>query len=239
MRPAPSKDLAAMRFYDTIAQQFDDLANPYDTQRRVEVIYDQLLAELDLHGKHLLDAGCGTGAFSCRAVERGADVVSLDIGPRLLDVLGRKCSSRRVAGSLLALPFAEATFDVVVSSEVIEHVSDPPRAISELARVLAPGGLLALTTPNWFWKVPVQLATAMRLRPFRGLENLLGWRELERLVRQAGLVLQAHRGIHLLPFQFRFLHPFLRWLDVHAAWLGPIMINQAILARKVGGHEHG
>jgi SAM-dependent methyltransferase len=55
-----------------------------------------------------------------------------------------------VQGDALALPFADATFDRVVASEVLEHVPDDAGALRELARVLRPGGTLAATVPRWW-----------------------------------------------------------------------------------------
>lgn len=63
---------------------------------------------------------------------------------------GRNGDEERVHGDLLALPFADATFDGVVLTEVLEHCVNPPLAVSEVHRVLKPGGLLLATSP-FFW----------------------------------------------------------------------------------------
>ena len=52
-------------------------------------------------------------------------------------------------GDLLALPFADASFDRVIASEVLEHIPDDEKAMAELTRVLRPGGLAAVTVPRW------------------------------------------------------------------------------------------
>ena len=59
-------------FYETIAGDFDELMNAFDVRRRLEVVYDQFLTG-DLAGLRLLDVGCGTGRFSERAHQRGAE----------------------------------------------------------------------------------------------------------------------------------------------------------------------
>jgi malonyl-CoA O-methyltransferase len=94
-------------FYETFAERFDPEMNHYDLQRRLEIVYDELLPD-DLAGKQLLDAGCGTGWFSKKACDRGAKVTSLDVGEKLLAQVAKKCDSRRVVGDVLALPFDPA-----------------------------------------------------------------------------------------------------------------------------------
>ena len=73
-----------MYFYESFADQFDSKMNMYDTNKRISVVYNELLIE-ELTGKTLLDAGCGTGWFSKVACGRGADVTSMDLGPNLLN----------------------------------------------------------------------------------------------------------------------------------------------------------
>jgi 2-polyprenyl-3-methyl-5-hydroxy-6-metoxy-1,4-benzoquinol methylase len=220
-------------FYENIAENFDELMNSYDVHRRVEVLFDELLT-IDLHGKRVLDLGCGTGFFSRRARERGADVVSVDLGPGLLKQVMAKAHVVPVAGNALALPFRDASFDVVVSSEMIEHTTDPMQAVREMARVLKPGGPLALTCPNRAWLWLVNLATVLKLRPFQGYENFPSFNLLAQMVRATGLSIAHHRGLHAWPFQIGALQGLSRRVDRSfgsGPW-GHWMINQAILAWK-------
>ncbi len=136
------KNSNKMFFYESIATSFDSLVNMYDTEKRVSVIFNELLPS-KIKGKKLLDAGCGTGWVSLEATKRGCLVTSLDLGPELLNEVKRKCETTRVIGSVLELPFPDNTFDLVVSTEVIEHVTSPTQAIKEMYRVLKPGGMLA------------------------------------------------------------------------------------------------
>ena len=108
-------------FYDSIADEFDDVMNMYDLERRLHVVFDVFLNDVDLRGMKLLDAGCGTGWFSRAACERGAHVTALDIGPRLLGRVREKCDAETVVGDVLDLEFDSDSFDVVISSEFIEH----------------------------------------------------------------------------------------------------------------------
>ena len=108
-------------------------------------------------GERLLDAGCGEGRHCFGALERGAHVVGLDLDATALraaagglrrraDEIGRLGAMLR--GDTFALPFADASFDKVICSEVMEHVHDYTGAARELARVLRPGGLAAITIPT-------------------------------------------------------------------------------------------
>jgi 2-polyprenyl-3-methyl-5-hydroxy-6-metoxy-1,4-benzoquinol methylase len=153
-------------FYERFADEFDSKVNMYDTLKRVDVVFNELLKQ-DLNGKRMLDAGCGTGWFSQAAVRRNARVVSLDLGSKLLAQVAKKCSSERMVGSVLKLPFADNSFDFVVSSEVVEHTPDPIGCIREMFRVLNDGGILVLTTPNsfWYWSV-WQVMKGIHLFPF-------------------------------------------------------------------------
>jgi SAM-dependent methyltransferase len=98
-------------------------------------------------GRRILDAGCGTGN-NLAHFRRFGRTLGVDLSDEAL----RFCRDRGVAaarGSLLALPFPDARFDAVTSFDVIYHrwVEDDRAAVREMARVLAPGGLLLLRVP--------------------------------------------------------------------------------------------
>jgi len=222
-----------MYFYDRFANQFDEKMNMYDTNKRIALIFDQVLGSLDLHGKKLLDAGSGTGWFSKVACGRGADVYSLDIGLNLLKIVGQKCDSQRIAGSVLQIPFAQNTFDCIVNTEVIEHTLAPMDVIPELYRVLRPGGVLVLTVPNRVWYFSVVIANALKLRPYEGLENWVHWRPLRKRFEECGFRIEEIRGFHIVPFVSPRLYRFVDLCDRFGTWLGPIMLNIAIKAQKM------
>ena len=149
--------------------------NRYEVNKRLALVFDRLLGADDLRGKAFLDAGCGTGLFSAAAAQRGAQVISLDVGEKLLAEVALKCKSDRVVGDLAALPFGDAAFDVVLSTEVVEHLRRPEQGVKELCRVVKPGGILLITTPNRVWRPAVLFATRVRLRPYEGIENWVSW----------------------------------------------------------------
>src|SRR6202030_4757886 len=112
-------------------------------------------------GDRLLDLGCGFGRHAFEAARRGASVVALDAGPeevgQVRGTLGAMVEAADLAadhpatavqGDALALPFPDGRFDRVIASEVLEHIPDDVAAMSELSRVLRPGGTIAVTVPR-------------------------------------------------------------------------------------------
>ena len=117
-------------------------------------------------GDHLLDVGSGFGRHVFECARRGARVVALDYAAdEVADTAATlaamaeagEIEADRVAGARRAdarrLPFADASFDVVITSEVLEHIGDDVAAIAEMVRVLKPGGRFAATVPAWLPEV--------------------------------------------------------------------------------------
>ena len=217
--------------HERLTARFDELMHDYDLGRRVETLVDDFLGG-DLHGKFVLDAGCGVGGLTKTLVARGARVVALDIGPTLAATTRDRCRCAAVVGTLSSIGLRANTFDVVFSTEAIEHTPDPQRSVAELYRLVKPGGHLAITTPNRLWQTPVRAASALGLRPYDGYENFLWPSDLRKALAGAGAEILDHRGLHLWPFQVRPLHSASRWVDRFGAALLPLMINQCIHCRK-------
>jgi len=105
-------------------------------------------AETRASGARVLDLGCGTGYGSAELAAAGARVVGMDRVAPAADLRTLGAGARFVRGELRGLPFASASFDLVVSFQVIEHLHDPTDYLREIVRVLRPAGALLLTTPN-------------------------------------------------------------------------------------------
>ena len=100
-------------------------------------------------GRRVLDAACGEGYGTAMLAAAGAESAhGVDIDEATVGAAGAKYGLEFTRADVAALPFGDASFDLVVSFETLEHVPDAARAIGELRRVLAPGGLLVASTPN-------------------------------------------------------------------------------------------
>jgi len=101
--------------------------------------------------RRVLDAGCGMAYGSALLADAGATTVTgVDLAEDVI-LAARAAVGGRVdlhAGDVRSLPFEDDAFDLVVCFEVIEHVEEQARVLDEFRRVLAPGGLLAISSPN-------------------------------------------------------------------------------------------
>ncbi len=113
-------------------------------------------------GDRVIDIGCGLGRHSYELYRRGAHVVAFDRNAAELDEVKvmfgameaegqvpASASAETMVGDALALPFPDGHFDGVVVSEMLEHIPDDRAAITEIARVVRPGGTVAVSVPRW------------------------------------------------------------------------------------------
>lgn len=103
-------------------------------------------------GMRVLDVACGEGYGSALLAQRAARVVGADISPAAIDHARARYAGvpnlEFAAGDCAALPFTDASFDAVVSFETIEHIHEQEAFLDEVRRVLRPGGLFVLSSPN-------------------------------------------------------------------------------------------
>lgn len=103
-------------------------------------------------GARILEAGCGLGAYVLHLLEDSPRVVAFDIEHERVAAAHQQVAAVHVAAAE-ALPYADASFDLVLSNEVIEHVQDDAVAVREMVRVLAPGGRILIFCPNRWYPV--------------------------------------------------------------------------------------
>ena len=132
------------------ASHFGAIAASYERLRPVDVtwwqLFDLLVAAGDLAGRRTLDVGCGTGALAVALAERGGKVWGVDSSPEMLaEAQAKKTRARFKEGAAEALPFKDGWFERVVMRLSLHHL-DRPRALAEAARVLVPGGRIAIAT---------------------------------------------------------------------------------------------
>jgi 2-polyprenyl-6-hydroxyphenyl methylase/3-demethylubiquinone-9 3-methyltransferase len=103
-----------------------------------------------LDGKSAMDVGCGAGLLAEPLARLGARVTGLDASPNLISVARDHASASGLAIDYRTGELAElqGQFDLITCMEVIEHVADPAAFVGALAKRLAPGGLLVMSTPN-------------------------------------------------------------------------------------------
>jgi len=226
--------------HEHLGDEFANALSDYDTERRVDVLVNDFLGDAAVAGTRALDVGCGLGFFSRSLHQRGVDVLACDLGPKLVEHTRSEVGCQAEVADALNLveQFGESRFDIVISSECIEHTPAPYEAVKQMAGVLKPGGLLSISTPNIVWHPVVQAATRLKLRPFDGYENFSSWSGLRRTLEECDVEIIRECGLHLIPFQFR-LHRVSRWLDRNFQPLRMCMINICLLGRKRLDHVKG
>jgi ubiquinone/menaquinone biosynthesis C-methylase UbiE len=131
---------------------YDDFAARYERGR--DVGYHALLDDLELsivlprcEGCEVLELGCGTGLLLARVARVASRAVGIDLSPGMLEQ-ARTRGLSVLEGSVTALPFDDASFDVVYSFKVLPHVPDLRRALEEASRVTRPGGMVIVELYN-------------------------------------------------------------------------------------------
>ena len=100
-------------------------------------------------GRRTLDAGCGEGYGANILADTASEVVGVDVETAVVDrAAARYARARFETANLVALPYPDGAFQSVVSLQVIEHLQGPQDFVAECHRVLAPGGVLIISTPN-------------------------------------------------------------------------------------------
>jgi len=125
---------------------------------RVGFAKRKLFADLgiDPRGKKALEVGCGGGILCEEIVQMGFETTGIDPSAHSLNIAANHAKGGGLQiqydhGTGEALPYADGSFDVVFCCDVLEHVRDLPRVISEIARVLKPGGAFIFDTLNRTW----------------------------------------------------------------------------------------
>lgn len=197
----------------------------------------------------VLEVGCGRGGFANWLARQKPEfeITALDFSSSAIAIAKESAAAKNspvtfMVGDAEALPFADDSFDVVVSCECMEHVPHPPQMARELARVLKPGGRFCLTTPSylngvllawlhsWLTKRPLDTGAGVQPR-----ENFYFFWNVRSYLRKAGLKIERMESCNyqwlLLPrvapaklCTMQFRSRWARWLafpfGVHLSYFG-------------------
>ena len=206
-------DIAAM--FDTVAERYD-LMNGILSLGQHIYWRKQAVAAVDAHpGQKVLDVAAGTGVSSEPFADAGIDVIAADLSEGMLDVGRRRRPDMAfMQADVTALPFDDETFDAVTMSYGLRNVANYPKALSEIYRVLKPGGrivILEFSTPtfapfgavykNYIMKAIPPIARAISSNPesYEYLaESIIAWPnqlELAQKFKEAGFTSVQYRNL--------------------------------------------
>ena len=161
----------------------------------------------------VLDVGAGFGRHAFEVARRGGAVVALDYAAdevaQTRATIGAMVAAGEITvdrfsgvlrGDATRLPFDDGAFDVVITSEVLEHIQDDVAAIAEMVRVLRPGGAFAATVPSWFPETVNWMLSDEYHAPKTagGHVRIYAAAELAAKLRAAGLDVSGHHRAHAL-----------------------------------------
>lgn len=237
MTASPSPTLAEQQRYWDHRWQGTEAPNAWSRRRGDAIL--AWLRSLPLDRPKILDLGCGTGWFTAQLAQYG-EATGVDLSEAAIAAARERYPQVGfLAGDLFQLSLPPASFEVVVSQEVIAHVADQPGYIEGAARLLKPGGYLLVTTANRFIMERVDWPP----QPLGHIEQWLSMKELQRLLRPRFRILRAtsilpmgHRGLlrvlnsHKLNAVFsRLISP--AHLDALKGWAG-LGYTLIVLAQK-------
>lgn len=226
LKPAPAQaDLAAVKQRQHGAWSSGDYAVVGTT---LQIVGEQLCEAIDLRaGSKVLDVAAGNGNATLAAARRWCDVTSTDYVPALLERGRERAAAEHLAvdfreADAEALPFADASYDVVLSTFGVMFTPDQDQAASELARVCKSGGKIGLAswTPQGFIGQLFK-TIGKHLPPPAGVKSPALWGTAARLEEMFGGV-AAEIAAEPRMFVFRYRSPD-HWLEIFKTFYGPTL----------------
>jgi ubiquinone/menaquinone biosynthesis C-methylase UbiE len=231
-RPPQQADLGAIKARQRAAWSSGDYAVVGTT---LQIVGEELCEALDLRsGQRVLDVAAGNGNASLAAARRWCDVTATDYVPELLERARKRAAAEQLdivfrEADAEGLPFADDSFDAVMSTFGVMFTADHERAARELVRVCRPGGKIGLAnwTPEGF--IGQLFKTIGRhVPPPPALQSPAAWGIRGRIgdlfESRASSIRMAQRN-----YTFRYRSPD-HWLDVFRTYYGPVLKAFAALA---------
>jgi ubiquinone/menaquinone biosynthesis C-methylase UbiE len=224
--PVPTQpDLGAVKSRQQGAWSAGDYAVVGTT---LQIVGETLCEALDLRsGQKVLDVASGNGNVTLAAARRWCDVVSTDYVPALLERGRERAAAERLAiefrqADAEALPFADASFDVVVSTFGVMFTADQDKAAAELVRVCKPGGKIGLAnwTPDGFIGQLFK-TIGKHMPPPAGVKSPALWGTGARITEFFGAQASSIQ-LEQRDFVFRY-RSAQHWLDVFKTYYGPLL----------------
>jgi 2-polyprenyl-6-hydroxyphenyl methylase/3-demethylubiquinone-9 3-methyltransferase len=189
--------------------------------------FKRRLQQLHLPGKTVLDIGCGGGFLAEEFAREGFTVTGIDPAARSLEAARKHAADNNLEidyreGKGEALPFPDASFDIVACCDVLEHVDDLTMVIGEVARTLKPGGVFCYDTVNRTWLSKVALIKISQDWSFTSWSqpNVHVW---EKFIKPAELIVVMNR--------YRFTNQELRGISSKK---NPLVLLRSLRALKKG-----
>ncbi len=162
----------------------------------------------------VLDLGCGPGAMTVPLVHGGREVVACDLSKEMVVTAARHmtalgAAARVAVADAAALPFADNSFAVVVTTGVLEYVPKLDAALAEIQRVLKPEGVLigTMSLPRRLERYAVRRYGELRGRPSGAQQYVMDRREFDRAIEGAGFRIDARRCCSFVPFPLDAIWP--------------------------------
>ncbi len=222
--------MAAKHEKATLRAHYDALASTYDGEanQACKRAYAELVQRVIGKARCVLEIGAGTGKLLSEL-----DVpfkVATDFSPNMMAARKTDCNVRRATSDAQCLPFCDASFDFVLSVNLLEHVPSPPTVAAEAARVLRPGGRFLAITPNGDVAWLLEVLERLHLKLPEGPHRFLTFCELVQLQGTIFRILEARRFIACPIGPPRFVRSVDRWTG-HGRGLG---LFHYVLMEKYG-----
>lgn len=184
-------------------------------------------------GERVLDAGCGNGDYTVLALEKGVRISAFDLARNMITCTQKRLERLELStemlmqSSVVAIPFRDSTFDVVLCLAVLNHVPiiELPLALSEISRVLHAGGRAYLNVPNRLalhWRAGLFLMQRLGLM-LKGRTRFFTPWQFKKYARKAGFSIQRSMGLWVFPPISGIYTTDLRRITIFPNWLIEIL----------------